>query len=94
MQLLDIDAWLKAEELKNKPPEVEVVDPKKKGGKEVKKEAPKKEAPKKDNKKKDVKLGDPIRDPEVLKSYNRNNYGVAAYYLTDLLKPHMRNVKL
>jgi outer membrane biosynthesis protein TonB len=93
--LLDIEAWLKAEDAKNKPPEpVDVPDPKKKGGKEVKKEPPKKEAPKKDTKKKDVKLGEPVRDPQPQRSYNRNNYGIAAYYLSDLLKPNVRTVKL
>ena len=60
--LLDIEAWLKAEAEKEKPPEAEVIDPKKKGGKDVKKEPPKKEAPKKDAKKKDVKLGEPIKE--------------------------------
>lgn len=24
----------------------------------------------------------------------RNNYGVACYYITDLLKPHVKNLKL
>jgi hypothetical protein len=80
----------------NKAPEVEVVDPKKKGGKDVKKEtaAVKKEAPKKDAKKKDVKLGEPIRETESTKQYNRNNYGLAAFFLTDLLRPNVRSTKL
>ena len=91
--MLDIEAWLKADELKNKPPEP--VDPvPKKGGKDVKKEPPKKEAPKKETKKKDVKLGEPIRDAPPARSYNRNNYGIAAYFLSDLLKPNVRTVKL
>ena len=59
--LLDIEAWLKAEADKEKPPTPIETDPRKKG-KEVKKEPPKKEAPKKDTKKKDVKMGDPVKE--------------------------------
>lgn len=86
---MDIEEWLKIEAKKEKPIEVEVIDPKK-IGKDSKKELPKKEIPKKDNKKKDIKLGEPIKDVQQSRQYNRNNFGVASYLLVDLLKPDVK----
>ena len=97
LDLFNIEQWVKIEEEKEKPPEP-VEEKGKKGGKkeEPKKEAapPKKDA-KKDTKKKELKLiGEPIKEPEPKLEYNRNNYGVAVFYLCDLLKPHVRQLKL
>lgn len=86
--LLGIQAWLAAESEKEKPPEPVVET--KKGGKDVKKEPPKKEAPKKEGKKKEGKLGEPVKEPQGRREYNRNNYGIAAFMLTDLLRSHVR----
>jgi len=104
--LLDVEAKIKEFEDRNKPPEEEIIDPKAK--KAAKKEAPpppKKEAPKKEAKKdakKDTKKKggeikvEPVKDiptgPPL--EYHRSNYGVASFYLTDLLKPSVRAVKL
>ncbi|KAL4490305.1 hypothetical protein ABPG72_004344 [Tetrahymena utriculariae] len=106
LPLLSVESKIKEIEEKNKPPEEEVIDPKAKKGAPAKKEAPKKvEPPKKDAKKdpkKDAKKKggeikiDPIKDvpegPPI--EYHRNNYGVACFFLTDLLKPSVRSVKL
>lgn len=104
LPLMSVDAKIKEIEEKNKPPEEEIVDPKAKKGAKApppkKVEPPKKEVkkdPKKDVKKKggEIKI-EPIR--EVLEGppieYHRNNYGVACFFLTDLLKPSVRSVKL
>lgn len=105
LPLMDVDGKIKEYLEKNKPPEEEIVDPKgKKGGKApppaAKKEAPKKEPPKKDAKKDTKKKGgelkiEPIREEQIPPiEYQRNNYGVACFFLTDLLKPSVRTVKL
>ena len=86
---------MKAEDERNRPIETNEVDPKKKGV--VKKEvvvAPKKEVPKKEAKKKEIKLGEPVKEVEVIREYNRNNYGLAGFFLSDLLKPNLRTTKL
>ena len=56
----------------------------------------KKEEKKKDTKKKDFKLDEQTlqRDPAPQREYLRNNYGVACFYLNELLLPNVRNLKL
>lgn len=102
LQILDVEAKIKEEEEKNKPPEEEIVDPKAKGKKDTKKpgkkEEPKKD-PKKDAKKKagggDVKLGDLVYDEEeAKKEYLTTNYAVSVFVLSDFLKPNVRELKL
>lgn len=66
-------------------------DPKKKGGKKEPQKKEVKKDVKKDTKKKDVKLGEPILPAKV--DTFQNNYGVAAFYLIDFLKPSMRTAR-
>lgn len=65
-------------------------DPKKKGAKKEEKKEAKKEV-KKDTKKKEVKLGEPILSPKAERL--ENNFGVAALYLIDFLKPSMKTAR-
>ena len=92
--LFDIQAWLKVEEEKNRPPTpVDQVDPKtgkKIAKKEEKKEVKKEDPKKKDTKKKDLKIGDPIKEAVIEPEVNNKNYGIASFNLQDLLKPNVR----
>ncbi len=86
---------MKTEDERNRPIEINEVDPKKKGL--VRKEVvvpPKKEVTKKEAKKKDIKMGEPVREVELIREYNRNNYGLAGFFLGDFLKPNVRTTKL
>lgn len=88
----------KGKKISKKDTKKESKDPKdanKDNKKEAKKEA--KKDTKKDTKKKggEIKIAEPIKEPEdKTVEYQRNNYGVACFFLVDFLKANVRNVKL
>ncbi|KAM3143220.1 hypothetical protein pb186bvf_004806 [Paramecium bursaria] len=102
--LFDIEKWLQVEAEKEKPPEpVDLIDPKtgkkiprKEEKKDVKKEVKKevKKDAKKDNKKKEIKLGEPIKEQQQQKQFNRNNYGVATFNLSAFIHKNVHELDL
>ena len=88
-EVLEEEARLLAEKL-------EAEKPTKKGGKQspTKEKAKEEKSKKKDTKKKDVKLAEPIREEKEIVKINSSIFGLANFYLSDLLKTGVRDLKL